>query len=318
MIIQKPVSCPHCSSSQNKLLFVAHDLMFHLSGNFQVYRCIRCGITYIGNPPKSKVISKYYPKARYYSYRDQDEGGFLGTLRNYLLQHYYKPTLLSHLISIVIHNVPAIPTYHTNGKILDIGCGTGGTLISLRKLGWETYGVDIDAKAIKIAKTNGVEHAYVGTYQKLASFPDNFFDAVRLYHVIEHLYHPGDCLRLIRKKLKRNGELIIGTPNSDSLVSKIFGKYWYNLDAPRHLVLFNPKNLELAVRKNGFSVQKTEFCSAGGILGSLGYLFSEKLQRNVSLLSNQWLVILVYPIEWILDKAGLGDIFVAVARKGEK
>ncbi len=315
MRINKSVSCPHCSSSQKKLLFVAHDLMFHLPGNFRINTCLNCGLTFIGNAPKPEDLEKYYPKMRYYSYRDQEEGGFFGALRSYLLQHYYKPTLLSRFISIVIHNVPAIPTYHMNGKIFDIGCGTGGTLIALRKLGWETYGVDIDTKTIKIAKTNGVEHAYVGTYQKLASFPDNFFDAVRLYHVIEHLYHPGDCLRLIRKKLKKNGELIIGTPNSDSLVSKIFGKFWYNLDAPRHLVLFNPKNLELAVRKYGFSVQKTEFCSAGGILGSLGYFFSEKFQRNVSFLANQWLVILVYPIEWILDKLSLGDVFVARARK---
>lgn len=308
-------SCPDCFSRDRSFRFVAHDRMFHLPGNFQIYKCLTCGLTYIGNPPKSEKIGAYYPKTRYYSYRDQDDDGFFGTLRGYLLNNYYKPTILSRLISIVINNVPAIPAYQKNGKIIDIGCGTGGTLISLGKLGWNMYGVDIDASAIVIAKNKGVEYAYVGTYEVLKRFPDNYFDAVRLYHVIEHLYDPGDCLRLIRKKLKQNGELIIGTPNSDSLVAKIFGTYWYNLDAPRHLVLFNPKNLELAVIKHGFRVQKTEFCSAGGILGSLGYVVSERLHRNISFLAKQWLVVLVYPVEWILDKLSLGDVFVIRAVK---
>ncbi len=313
--MKKLASCPDCFSRDRSFRFVAQDRMFHLPGNFQIYKCLSCGLTYIGNPPKSEDIGTYYPKTRYYSYRDQDDDGFFGALRNYLLLHYYKPTIWSRLLTGFIPNVPAIPTYQKNGKIFDIGCGTGGTLISLGKLGWNTYGVDIDANAIAIAKNNGVEHAFVGTYQKLIQFPDNFFDAVRLYHVIEHLYDPGDCLKLIQKKLRKNGELIIGTPNADSLVSNIFGTYWYNLDTPRHLVLFNPKNLELAIRKHGFRVQKTEFCSAGGLLGSLGYLVSERLHRNISFLAKQWLVILAYPIEWILDKMSLGDVFVIRAQK---
>lgn len=315
MSMKKSTSCPDCFSRDRSFRFVAHDRMFHLPGNFQVYTCLACGLTYIGNPPKSEEIGTYYPKTRYYSYRDQDDDGFFGALRNYLLLHYYKPTIWSRLLTGFIPNVPAIPTYQKNGKIFDIGCGTGGTLISLGKLGWTTYGVDMDASAIAIAKTKGVEYAYVGTYEILKRFPDNYFDAVRLYHVIEHLYDPGDCLRLIRKKLKQNGELIIGTPNSDSLVSTIFGTYWYNLDVPRHLVLFNPKTLESTIKKIGFRLSKREFCSAGGILGSLGYILSANLHKNISFLENQLFVILMYPVEWILDKLSLGDVFVVRARK---
>ena len=132
------------------------------------------------------------------------------------------------------------------------------------------------------------------------------------------MYDPGDCLKLIQKKLKKNGELIIGTPNIDSLVSNIFGTYWYNLDAPRHLVLFNPKTLESTIRTFGFRIQQREFCSAGGILGSIGYVLSGMLHKKISFLENQMLVILMYPIEWMLDKLFLGDVFVIRARKEEK
>ena len=308
-------SCPVCFSRDRSYCFEAHDRMFDFPGNFQIYKCLTCGLTYIGNPPKSKEIGKYYPKTRYYSYRDQNDDGFFGALRNYLLLHYYQPTIWSRLLTGFIPNVPAIPQYQKNGIIMDIGCGTGGTLISLGKLGWHTYGVDINANAIAIAKANGVEHAFVGTYQKLTQFPDNYFDAIRLYHVIEHLHDPGDCLKVIRRKLKKNGELIIGTPNADSLVSNIFGTYWYNLDAPRHLVLFNPKTLESTIKKFGFRIQPQEFCSAGGILGSFGYVLSGKLRQKISFLENQLFVILMYPIEWMLDKFSLGDVFVVRAFK---
>lgn len=302
--------CPNCSSRKLKFLFESRDRMFNLPGRFQVYQCISCGVLFIANPPTSHTIGKYYPSNTYYSYRNQDDDGFFGKLRNYLLVHYYQPTIFTRLLTMVIPNVPAIPEFKLNGKILDIGCGSGDTLVSLGNLGWDTTGIDIDKYAIKIAKDHGVHHAYVGTYKVLKRFPDNYFDVIRMYHVIEHLYEPGDCLHLIKKKLKPDGELIIGTPNNTSVVARLFGKYWYNLDTPRHLVIFNPSILIKLLNDMDFMNIKLEFCSAGGILGSIGYLFRNYAETNMSLLDKQWLVVMTYPIEWLLDKLSAGDIFV--------
>lgn len=231
---------------------------------------------------------------------------FFSRLRRYLIRRQYH----SGVLTGILPKVPAIPKGIKGGKILDIGCGTGDTLVLLRELGWETYGIDINAKAVTIAKKRGVDHVKIGFYQDISSYPDNHFDAIRLYHVIEHLNDPLQCLRLINKKLKKGGQLIIGTPNVESLVSHLFGTYWYNLDAPRHIVLFSPLTLKRAVIDSGFSSPHIEFCSAGGLLGSIQYILKEKFGIRWNLIDTQWLVLLFYPLEWLLDRMDKGDVFV--------
>ena len=155
----------------------------------------------------------------------------------------------------------------------------------------------------------------VGSYHTLAKYPDNFFDAVRLYHVIEHLDNPELCLKLISKKLKGNGELIIGTPNVGSIASLIFGKHWYNLDTPRHIFLFSPHTLKDLLIQQDLHPTSVEYVSAGGIIGSFQYIIEDIFKKKIDLIHKQWLVIMLYPIERALDLLRLGDVFVLRARK---
>lgn len=260
-------------------------------------------------------VSPYYPPKKYYAYTVAEKGSFFSRLRAYLIKRYYHPTLVSTLLTMVIPRVPAIPNQIEGGKILDVGCGTGETLLLLKDLGWEPFGMDIDKKAVAVARKRGVGQVRVGAYQTIATYPNNFFDAIRLYHVIEHLDDPMRCLQLIKKKLKKGGQLIIGTPNAESFLSHIFGTYWYNLDTPRHLVLFSPRTLKRAIAESGFSFPHVEFCSAGGLLGSIQYVLREKFHLQWNLIHTQWIVILLYPFEWIVDKMRKGDVFILRAIK---
>ncbi len=306
--------CPLCQSLHYVALFAAKDRMFELPGTFSVVRCRKCLVVFLSPMLSQAQVSAYYPPKKYYAYGTAGKDSFFSKLRAYLIQHYYHPTLLSRILTLMIPKVPAIPTQIKDGKILDVGCGTGETLLLLKDLGWETYGMDIDKKAVTVAKKRGVDHVRVGAYQTIARYPDNFFDAIRLYHVIEHLDDPMRCLRLVRKKLKKRGQLIVGTPNVDSALSKIFGTDWYNVDVPRHLVLFSHHTLQQAVVRSGFSVTRVEFCSAGGLLGSIQYVLREKFGIRWNLIHTQWLVILCYPFEWVIDKIGIGDVFVLIAK----
>ena len=130
--------------------------------------------------------------------------------------------------------------------------------------------------------------------------------------MIEHIDNPSLCLSLIRKKLKKRGELLIGTPNINSPLASIFGSYWYNLDTPRHLFLFSPQTLGKLLNKNNFVIKKIEFCSAGGIPGSLQYVIGNLLNRKIDLIKIP-IVLLFYPLEWFLNRLEVGDIFVVRA-----
>ncbi|MFZ5845405.1 MAG: class I SAM-dependent methyltransferase [Patescibacteria group bacterium] len=223
--------------------------------------------------------------------------------------------MLSQIISTFIHEVPALPKKSPGGKILDIGCGAGETLLLLKSLGWQTYGLEIDRQAVKVAQKMGLTDVKYGGYRNLTTYPDNYFDAIRLYHVFEHLDNPLLCLRLITRKVKKGGEVIIGTPNSSSFAARLFRRYWYNLDSPRHLFLFNPKLLKKLIFQAGLRPLKVEFCSAGGLLGSLQYYLREKNGLRIQLIHQPLLVILFYPLEWLLDKLSQGDVFVLRAVK---
>jgi len=313
--MRKTNSCILCGSSESISLYSTSERMFGYGGNFFLKKCSKCSLTFL-NPKLSEAqLKKYYPSEDYYIYNTSIKKGAIGIIREYLIKHYYSPNFLSLLISTFIKNVPAIPSYCKNGKILDLGCGTGDTLVLLKKLGWDVYGMDIDKNAISIGKKRGLNNLKLGTYKELDKYPDNYFDAIRLYHVIEHLDNPSLCLNLIREKLKKGGELIMGTPNMGSLVSKIFKSYWYNLDSPRHLFIFSPRTLGKLSEENGFLVETIEYCSAGGIVGSIQYFINDLFDKKIDLVHKFSMIVLFYPVEWVLDKLHLGDVFTIRASK---
>lgn len=306
--------CLLCGRSRFKFLYLSKDRMFNIPGQFSVKKCSSCSLVFLDPQPDSKSLKKYYPSEKYYSYGKNNSKGFFETLREYLIAHYYSPNIISLFISTFIQNVPAMPSLKS-GRVLDLGCGSGDTLLLLKKIGWETYGIDIDKIAIQNAKKRGLNNVLLGTYKDISKYPDNFFDAIRLYHVIEHIDNPSLCLELIRKKLNVNGELIIGTPSIESLVSKLFRSCWYNLDSPRHLFIFSPATLKKLVEKKGLSVKKVEFGSAGGIVGSMQYCLDDIFNKKIDLIHKLPIILLFYPLEWILDKFSLGDVFTIRVNK---
>ncbi|MBU2544292.1 class I SAM-dependent methyltransferase [Patescibacteria group bacterium] len=240
--------------------------------------------------------------------------GIFWQLRSYMIKKSISMQPIHCLLRFVI-KVPAIPSFVKHGKILDIGCGSGDTLFQLKNIGWDVYGLDIDRFAIQIAHQRGLKKVAFGSYKAMRLYPDNYFDAIRLYHVIEHLDNPMKCLSLICKKLKPGGELIIGTPNGNSCVARMTKQYWYNLDCPRHLYIFSPKQLIVLLKKVGFTNIKISFSSAGGILGSIQYFLHDTLRMNIDLINRPILLFLLYPFERVLDTLEKGDVFVISAKK---
>lgn len=307
------MKCISCGKISWNKLFRSSDRMFGLPGEFNLVRCRYCGLVRIDPIPTFGQLSRYYPTL-YYSYLTNAKPSIMWRLRAYLVLHSVRQSFVSRIVSHVFR-VPAMPGYIAGGKILDVGCGSGDTLLLLQKIGWKTYGIDIDPAAVDAAKKRGLTRVQVGSCDDVEKYPDEYFDVIRLYHVVEHLDDPKRGLGILRKKLKKNGELIIGTPNAESLLTRISKTYWYNLDSPRHVYLFSPRTLTNLLINSGFRIRRTVFCSGGGIVGTIQYILKDIFGLRIHMINNTFLVVLFYPVEKILDWFGLGDIFSIHAKK---
>ena len=150
-------------------------------------------------------------------------------------------------------------------RILDVGCSEGTVSKLFLDLGNDVYGIDIIPELIKKAKQKGVK-ARVWDCEKGLPFPNNYFDAVYAAELIEHIYDTEHLLKEARRVLKKNGVLILTTPNIASLTSRIrllFGLY-PKFVAPAlkhwqpggHIRTFTKDVLEMLLKRNGFEVEK--------------------------------------------------------------
>ena len=95
-----------------------------------------------------------------------------------------------------------------------------------------------------------------GGYELVEEFKMSF-DVIMFYHVIEHLKNPPEAIKLIKKVLKKNGILILGTPNVESVVAKIFkGNYRHFI--PAHTCLYGKKSISKLLEDNNFKIFKIE------------------------------------------------------------
>lgn len=305
--------CNLCGSGLFSQLYYSQDMLHSISGKFKVVRCQNCSLTFLDPKLSSQELRKYYPR-NYYAHESPSSPVFFTKARRYLINRHYSQDLFSKFLSLLI-KVPGIPSLEKKGKIMDMGCGNGETLDIFQKLGWEVYGVEFDDQAVKLARKRGLRDVVLGSFERLKDYPDNFFDVIRLYHVIEHLGDPSLCLKLCQRKLKTEGELIIGTPNFEGVLRVIFGKYWYNLDSPRHLYIFSPKTLKKMIINSRLKLRKMKFASSGGLVGSLQHFLNRKFNKKLGLINKPWLVVLFFPLEWIIDRIGFGDVFVLTGTK---
>ena len=136
------------------------------------------------------------------------------------------------------------------GKLLDVGCGNGTFLATMRQRGWSTTGVEFDPVSATRARESG-SRVFEGSLQD-AGFGEHSFDVVTMVHVIEHLPDPRQILAECFRILRPGGRLQLITPNIHALGHQEFGRSWRGLEIPRHLLLFSLPGLASLCTETGF------------------------------------------------------------------
>ena len=157
-----------------------------------------------------------------------------------------------------LREIKQIEKFSNKGKILDIGCANGIFLYYCEKNGWEPYGIEQSEIAVNYATKELDLNVKQGTLEDV-KYPDDFFDVVTMFDVIEHLPDPKKTLQKIHKILKPNGLLIVMTINVGSLNARVAGKYWTHIHPLGHYYYFSRKTLSKVLEITGFKPFKVEY-----------------------------------------------------------
>ncbi|OIO26077.1 hypothetical protein AUJ14_02945 [Candidatus Micrarchaeota archaeon CG1_02_55_22] len=203
---------------------------FHILED-QVVKCNKCGFLYINPRPKSEMIVKGYSDAVDETYVSQSEGR-LATFKEGLAR--------------------IEKAYPQKGRILDVGCAAGFFVKTAKEGGWDAYGVEPSRWLAEWGNNNLGLNLKSGTLEE-AAYPNNYFDVVTLWDVLEHVPDAAATLKEIHRILKPGGLVVVNYPNIGSNLAKVFGRKWWFLLSV-HLYYFTPHTIKKMLEHNGYEM----------------------------------------------------------------
>lgn len=242
-------NCPFCKS--NKLIGYAIDCKRN-GPHISRVKCKKCDLIFANPMADKNELMDFYK-----NYYDQEK--YKGI--NFFQKAEKNINRIKKISSKnVLKEAPFLIKFNNKSKFLDVGCGLGNILAYAEKLNFELFATDYDQEALNFVKSQFNVKCFNGDLID-AKYPDNFFDQVNICHVIEHVLNPKDLLIEIKRILKPNGILSIGTPNSASFLYKFYRSLMLFrqkvpdvIDGLEHTYIFSEKLLADTCKDLGFSV----------------------------------------------------------------
>jgi len=253
--VQDAPTCLLCQKDGCLLYADQRDYLFSAPGLWSLYQCPACGLIWMNPRPLAEDVGKLYHN--YYTHHVQDRKRWTSSVLEFMNVSILKASfgyadpngagrfeqaagrlfsLMAPLREIVFLRIRMLRG-EKRGRLLDVGCGNGNYLDRMKKLGWDVFGVEPDELAVKEARDVYGLPIHAGSLDS-AHFPDAYFDAVTLHHVIEHILDPIGLLKECRRVLKPQGKIFVITPNIDSLGHKTFTQSWRGLEIAFHFQIF--------------------------------------------------------------------------------
>lgn len=232
--------CPVCGSSLIGPVLSAKDHTVSAK-IFLIWQCNDCSLRFTQDAPGIDVIGEYYKSENYISHTNTSRG-----LINRLYQFIRKSTLYQK--RKMVNKITGIK----EGKLLDVGSGTGAFVNEMSRNGWQVTGLEPDEGARQVAKENF--NCELKNVDELFHLQADSFDTITLWHVLEHAHDLQNYVKQLKHLLKQNGRLIIAVPNYTSFDASFYKEYWAAYDVPRHLYHFSPLSMKRLMEENGMKI----------------------------------------------------------------
>jgi 2-polyprenyl-3-methyl-5-hydroxy-6-metoxy-1,4-benzoquinol methylase len=211
------VYCPQCKR-ESRRYFRTKDYNQRISADdFDYYSCPGCGVIHLFPVPIN--LGEYY------------RGDY---------PPYALPASSERLTSEadkVRFRIELVQKFVLSGRLLEIGPSFGAFAFLAKQAGFKVEAIEMDARCCQFL-TDVVGVRCIHTSDVIAALKTvACYDVIVLWHNIEHLPEPWTTLQMLSDRLLPGGILVISTPNPEALQFRVFGRFWVNVDAPRHLEL---------------------------------------------------------------------------------
>lgn len=276
--------CRICGNGSANQEYIAREMMFGLRHTFSYLECSRCGCLQILTIPAD--MGPYYPSGYYSLERAQDES------RSTLPGKWYLKMLRDRyavsgrgLVGRVLFTIypreflPCLAPLRLrlSARILDVGSGSGLSLLQLRAAGFKNVrGVD-PFIAGDIRYDSGVVVVKSTIFGMKGEW-----DVIMFNHSYEHIAEPVETLQRCAELLAPGGYCILRIPTVSSYAWQHYRANWVQLDAPRHFFLYSVGALQIVASRAGLGI-------ADIVYDSTGFQFwgSEQYIRDIPLTSEQ-------------------------------
>ncbi len=239
------MTCPVCERAEAAFIREAYDDRYGQPDLFSIVRCKHCG--HVMTAPRlhesdlGALYSTYYPR-KHVNVEDLQREAARSVKSFARLRRWWAGTDNQGQYAV-----------RPGEQMLDIGCGSGLSLLEARALGAEVRGVEADPNVQRIADELGLR-IHIGSLLD-EPFAGEQFDLVVLNQVIEHVPDPALMLDRLRSRIRPGGRMVLVFPNVQSLWCRLFGDRWINWHVPYHLHHFNRKGFERMAVRCGYQVR---------------------------------------------------------------
>lgn len=257
--------CQICGNSEHNTQHEVREMMLGLRDKHTYVECADCGCLQLAQVPKN--IQDYYPSEDYYSYDTiKAATGIKGALIK--MRDRYAATgkcIIGKLMQRFQPHDKLPSLRHTqvtlDSKILDIGCGAGHLLHSMKESGFKNLlGIDPFNKD-KIQYDNGLCIEQVSIHDLPRKNMEGDWDLLMFNHSYEHVQDQQAVLEKTYQLLRPGGICMIRIPTVTSWAWRSYGVDWVQLDAPRHLFLHSLKSIHVLAEQAGFKLEEVIYDS---------------------------------------------------------
>ena len=208
-----------------------HAAQRFVQRGYAMFRCPDCGFEFVAPTPSTEELADFYDRGYEVPLERYAKAGVRNAAR----------------IAEVERWCPG------RGRLLEVGASWGHSLAAARERGWDVAGVELSPSASSYAR----EHLGLSVFNcPLSDAPlvDGSFDAVMMWHVLEHVSNPKMELSRLAALLKPGGILALRVPNIASFGARVAGQWWPWMCPPAHLWYFSSATLPRLLRTCGFEV----------------------------------------------------------------